>query len=309
MMRTSETIAELATALASAQGEMSNAVYNRQNPHFRSKYADLASVRDATIPALSKHGLSIAQVTSFDADRSFILTTRLSHASGQWMESEYPLPLQPDKPQVMGSAQTYARRYAWASICGIAADEDDDANAVQDAGPRKSSAKAKREGLWEHLQHEMTDARSALSLQRLWDDYRQREYSTWPPAWRQQAEELFERRMEEFSAADLGEVLEDSLEAEMSKPEPEPVFAPNARKRAKAKEVTEFVTPTAVQVNAYRERATWLKGATTMQELKTRGGNLEHLSECEKLTVAQRNNLRELYREQSALLIDKEAAA
>jgi hypothetical protein len=46
-----------------------------------------------------------------------------------------------------------------------------------------------------------------------------------------------------------------------------------------------------------------------MQELKTRGGNLEHLSEIEKLTVQQRNNLRELYREQSALLIDKEAAA
>jgi hypothetical protein len=306
-MKTSEAINELATALAAAQGEMNNAALSKVNPHFRSRYADLASVRDATIPALSKHKLAITQSTGFDADGSFILTTRLLHASGQWIEGTYPLPLMPDKPQVMGSSQTYAKRYSWASIVGIAADEDDDATAAQDAGPRKSSARAKKDGDWEHLQHEMTDARSALSLQRLWDDYRQREYSTWPPAWRQQAEELFEHRMAEFSAQDLGEVLEDSLEAEL--PKPEPVFAPNARKRAKAKEVTEFDTPTAVQVNAYRERATWLKGATTMQELKTRGGNLEHLSECEKLTVAQRNNLRELYREQSALLIDKEAAA
>jgi hypothetical protein len=298
-MRTSEQINDLATALAAAQGEMNNAVYNRTNPHFRSKYADLASVRDATIPALSKHGLAIAQLTTFDGDGTFLLVTRLLHASGQWMESVQPLPMAIDKPQVMGSAQTYARRYAWASMTGIAAEEDDDANAAQaDTGKfgaisvRKSSAKAKRDGDWERLQHEMADARSAVSLQRLWDSYRQGEYQSWNEDWRREAEELFGKRMAEFSGRDeLKETLEDSLEAEL----PER-FAPNARERAKGS----FKTPTATQVEGYRAREVWLKGATTPEELKERASNAEHLVEVRKLTPGQVDNLRALYLDQVA---------
>ena len=56
-MRTSETINELAAALAAAQGEMQNAAMSAENPHFKSRYADLAAIRNATIPALSKNGL------------------------------------------------------------------------------------------------------------------------------------------------------------------------------------------------------------------------------------------------------------
>lgn len=125
-MNTSDTIAALATALASAQTEMTNAAYNKVNPAFKSKYADLAAIREASLPALNKHGLSIWQGTTV-GDHGLVLVTRLFHKSGEWIESTYPIPLN-DKPQIMGSALTYARRYAWSSACGITSEEDDDAN-------------------------------------------------------------------------------------------------------------------------------------------------------------------------------------
>lgn len=272
-MRTSETINELATALAAAQGEMSNALLNKVNPHFRNRYADLAAVREATIPVLSKHKLALVQFTGFDGDGTFMLTTRLLHSSGQWLESTYPLPMAPDKPQIMGSAQTYARRYSWAGICGIASEEDDDANATQDSKPvgngvRKSSAAAKRDGDWGRLLHEMTDAQSAVSLQRLWDSYRDTEYKTWNQDWRREADELFAKRLAEFSSGDdLKQTLADSAE----------------------------LAPTETQVFLYRERVKWLKSAKTPDDLKDRNKNLDHLAEVAKLTDAQREDLRNYY--------------
>jgi ERF superfamily len=129
----------LYAALANAQAEMKNATLNKVNPHFKSKYADLPTIRDATIPTLAKHGLCITQFTRVH-DNSLLLVTRLSHGSGEYLEGEYPLPYQVDKPQAMGSAMTYARRYGLAAICGIAADEDDDANAAEDEGKRGASS-------------------------------------------------------------------------------------------------------------------------------------------------------------------------
>ena len=122
----------LVTALAAAQSEMKNAALNKTNPHFKSKYADLAAIRDAVVPVLAKHGLAITQTTGM-YDGGFFLHTTLRHESGEIIESAYPLPLDVSKPQAMGSALTYARRYSLASICGISAEEDDDANAAQDA--------------------------------------------------------------------------------------------------------------------------------------------------------------------------------
>ncbi len=95
---------KIAAALAKAQSEMSNAPMNRVNPHFKSKYADLASIRDAVIPALTKHGIALVQTTIMPRDRrgstgSFILVTTLLHSSGQYIESAYPLPMTVDRPQ------------------------------------------------------------------------------------------------------------------------------------------------------------------------------------------------------------------
>ncbi len=130
-MRTSEQIDALAKDLAKAHQHLKNAAKTAENPHFKSKYADLAVIRDTTAPVLANWNLAIVQTTDFNDDGRFYLLTRLIHVSGQWIESAYPLPFIPDKPQTMGSAITYARRYTWSAICGIAAGLDDDGEAAQ----------------------------------------------------------------------------------------------------------------------------------------------------------------------------------
>lgn len=125
--------AKLAEALSKAQAEMTAAPMNRVNPHFKSKYADLSAVLDAVRPALTKHGLSVTQTTKL-CDGQLVLTTTLHHLSGESIASEYPLPI--GKPQEMGSALTYARRYCLSAICCIAADDDDDATAAESAGQK-----------------------------------------------------------------------------------------------------------------------------------------------------------------------------
>lgn len=130
----SEQIDKLTEALAKAQGTIKNAVLNKVNPHFRSKYADLAAIFDAVRKPLADNGLIVTQTTEI-REGGFVLVTMLAHSSGQWIRSEYPLP-STGKPQEIGSALTYARRYSLSAIAGIAADEDDDANAAQDSGQK-----------------------------------------------------------------------------------------------------------------------------------------------------------------------------
>jgi hypothetical protein len=170
-MKTSESISDFAAALAKAQGEMDNASLNKVNPHFKSKYADLAGIRNATIPALSKNGIAVVQTTEMEADFLFV-KTRLVHVSGQWIESEYPIPLAVDKPQIMGSALTYARRYNLAAICGIAAEEDDDANAAaaQTNGSAKPTyPKANSRPMFAKLETELRKHTDLSELDMFWN--------------------------------------------------------------------------------------------------------------------------------------------
>jgi len=133
----SEQINELSAALAKAQGAMKVAVFDKQNPHFKSRYASLASTIDAIRKPLAENGLSVTQTTEMK-EQAFVLVTTLRHASGQWVSSEYPLPIAAD-PQKLGSALTYARRYSIAAIASIASDDDDDAEGVRVQGPTSSA--------------------------------------------------------------------------------------------------------------------------------------------------------------------------
>jgi monoamine oxidase len=128
-MKTSENINELAKALAAAQGEMVNPLTDKPNPFFKSKYLTLAGLIDAIRGPLSKHGLAYVQTTELGDQFLFVRTT-LMHTSGQWIESEYPIIIDVAKPQTMGSAMTYAKRYSLGALLGIAAEEDDDANTL-----------------------------------------------------------------------------------------------------------------------------------------------------------------------------------
>ena len=140
-MNKSESIKELAEALAKAQGEMQNPSFDTQNPFFKSRYASLANVRNTVIPVLSKHGLSVAQFLGGEETR-VACETMLLHASGEWMSQTFSVPVGKHDAQGYGSAATYARRYALMAIVGVVGDEDDDANAAvggADKGRRKQA--------------------------------------------------------------------------------------------------------------------------------------------------------------------------
>lgn len=120
----------MAAALVKAQAECQNVTMNRTNPHFRSRYADLAAVRDAIIPVFNKHGIAIIQTPTNDDFSGFSLETRLVHSSGEQMIWSFPLPSDTSKMQAIGSAISYARRYTLSAIAGVASEEDDDGNAA-----------------------------------------------------------------------------------------------------------------------------------------------------------------------------------
>lgn len=127
MMR-SEQINEISKAMSLAQGSIRGAKKESQNPFFKSHYADLQSVWDAIREPLSKNGLSVFQVTYLSGDL-IILNTLLSHSSGQWVSGDYPIRPVKNDPQSLGSAITYARRYALMGIIGVCP-VDDDGNAA-----------------------------------------------------------------------------------------------------------------------------------------------------------------------------------
>lgn len=140
--------AELFMALAKAQSEMKNAPLNKVNPHFKSKYADLSSIRDTVMPSLTKNGISVIQMPMVDDAGRNVLVTALSHSSGGTVQSQTPICADTSKAQPYGSALTYARRYGLASMCCISSDEDDDGNAAQAAAPQVvTAAQAKELGV------------------------------------------------------------------------------------------------------------------------------------------------------------------
>lgn len=135
---------EFAEALSAFQGQVTQPTKTKEavvrhkdgNGQHKFKFADLPEVISAIREPLAENGLGYSQHPTLDGDR-FILRTIVYHKSGGFMTSEYPLPGSA-KPQEMGAAITYARRYALCAMLGIHADEDDDGAAAADvqAGPR-----------------------------------------------------------------------------------------------------------------------------------------------------------------------------
>lgn len=124
MSMMSEAINEISAALAKAQGQIEGASKGKVNPAFKSKYADLASIWDACREALSTNGLAVLQIPNETPD-GMLLTTMVTHSSGQWFRSSYPVRPVQATPQGLGSAITYARRYALMAMVGIAPEDDD----------------------------------------------------------------------------------------------------------------------------------------------------------------------------------------
>ena len=142
-MEMSPQINELAKALAAAQRKIQAAKKDSQNPHFRSRYADLASCWDACREQLTSNGISVIQPVQKNHEGPY-LQTILLHESGQWIASgEYPLRSAKDDSQGLGSAITYGRRYSLCAMVGVAPDDDDDGEAAQGRPQAKSVPQAR----------------------------------------------------------------------------------------------------------------------------------------------------------------------
>jgi hypothetical protein len=129
-MTRSESIKELAAALAAAQAQIEGASKDKINPAFKSRYADLASVWEACRIPLSKNGLAVVQLPSADGQK-VVVTTLLAHRSGEWISDELTITATGSTPQAIGSAITYARRYALSAMVGVAPDDDSDGRSQQ----------------------------------------------------------------------------------------------------------------------------------------------------------------------------------
>ena len=126
----------IATALAKAQANMGKALKQANNPHFRSKYADLGNVMDACPPALNAAGIALIQPTGEDEHGRFVETILIHGESGESLTCRVPLIVSKNDMQGYGSAVTYARRYGLMAMAGIAP-EDDDGHAASKAPPKQ----------------------------------------------------------------------------------------------------------------------------------------------------------------------------
>ena len=131
-MKEQTSISQFAKAFIEAQKEMGNATKESANPFFKSKYADLNSIREACLPALNKHGIAVLQPIVQVEGKNYVKTLLL-HESGESMEclTEIIFARQNDA-QAQGSGITYARRYGLQSLVNVGA-EDDDGNKASEA--------------------------------------------------------------------------------------------------------------------------------------------------------------------------------
>jgi hypothetical protein len=134
-------VANLSAAMAKAFAEIEAATKSANNPHFKSKYADLSAVIDAVKPPLIKHGLFFTQ-RSHPAESGVSVETVLHHEGGEELSlGTLFVPANKQDAQGFGSALTYARRYGLMTAFGVPA-EDDDGNAAARSAPRAAASNA-----------------------------------------------------------------------------------------------------------------------------------------------------------------------
>ena len=160
--------AALFAAMATAQAQIENAKKDSVNPHFKSRYADLAEVLNTTRPVLAKNGICIMQSTDFDGSMVYVTTT-LAHKDGGYVQSiSCCVPGKTDA-QGIGAATTYLRRYALAAACGIAQEDDDGQSAAHAGKPAPVGVAAKADKYLDARQA-LRDAATLTELANVWRD-------------------------------------------------------------------------------------------------------------------------------------------
>ena len=142
-MNKSDSITNLAVALAKVQEVMPAAALNATNPFLKNKYADLGSVIETAKPVIAAHGISVAQFPVGESG-SIGVETIVMHESGEWISNTLSLEVTDEKgksaAQVAGSIISYLRRYSYAAALGMYAGDDDDGSHPSKQAPKKAAA-------------------------------------------------------------------------------------------------------------------------------------------------------------------------
>jgi hypothetical protein len=129
----------IASALVKAQKAFGPALKTSTNPHFKSRYADLAACVEAVIDALNDNGIALIQQNHPNPD-GVVVETVFIHESGEMLNcGQIFVPASKHDPQGYGSALTYARRYSLMAACGIAPEDDDGNAASKPKAPKKEA--------------------------------------------------------------------------------------------------------------------------------------------------------------------------
>ncbi len=172
-IRTSRTVARIALALAKAQGEFESVIkagtakIKSDKGDYAYRYADLASVIAATRPALAANGIAVVCAAE-TVERGVEVSTRLIHASGEWIESARLWMACDARPQNVGSAITYARRYQLLALLGLAPEDDDAATAQESADatarpPQRKPPRGKSEPKADPLARERAELQALVA--------------------------------------------------------------------------------------------------------------------------------------------------
>lgn len=131
----SEQTESIYKAIVKAQAEFKPIQFDAVNPHFKNKYATLGATQESVRPILAKHGLAIIQSLETTEGGEYFVETILIHESGQSIKAKTGLMIDRKNMQGLGSATTYAKRYAMQAILGISGDDDDDGNVASRPKP------------------------------------------------------------------------------------------------------------------------------------------------------------------------------
>lgn len=137
MITHSENISQFVTALHAAQAEMGGVAKDSKNPHYKNSYASLEAVIGVAKPALSKHNLVFTQAPGALVHGALEVTTMIMHTSGEYLSTTLHVPLAKNDPQGVGSAITYACRYALMAVLGLPPVDDDAEAAALRTAPRE----------------------------------------------------------------------------------------------------------------------------------------------------------------------------
>ena len=200
---TGDNLPALIQALALAQAEMGAVLKDAVNPHFKSKYADLATVCDAVIPALNKHGIAVIQAPGMIGQRVTVETI-LAHKDGAMMRTILELTPTKVDPQGVGSAITYARRYALQAVAGVAPEDDDGHAASQPV--KRNASQVKKGHEFEAFEKAIHAAKTPLEAAQA---FAASDYPSWPQSFQDTvADKLYDAFYSSLDMVEPTEILD-----------------------------------------------------------------------------------------------------